>query len=700
MPALQPRLAGRFAKTATMVAADALASAHGTLRDLRLDARKTPHELRPAVLFGEAADQTLLLRIFREGQCESRSRIHVSRALRRSGLIAEVPSGKHKLLLLHNRHPAIHTIHEVLGILNGGPGQAPRLTPAPAAEYTLDATRPLGHRCVLAFRLLLHLARASGALSRDELRRRMPDAYGQTLDRAIGRLERARVVRADRTTISFAKSVPMEFCELVLMLGTLLAPRDRRLDATAPHARTSTGSFCQNEDGAPLLFGSDVRLRNLVAIAKHGPLYATELRGLTGVSGQSPEGRNVAPFGRGGLVRTWRDRHGFAVDLDPAFPVALPLRCLLRKLEETYRLPPFVRTYGAPTQTTLQKWKGDRYALFGGPIATSILASIGVLDWTFEALCVAVTTGYDRVVVKKALRTLEEQGILEGDRPRRPGFNVRIVTVARGFIAQEELNNLLRAYADAWPDVANKVRWAVQNLAPRTREHLRRRNVELAPSNRTVHKRSLKRRIEHGRRGCLRRYYALTRKFGGALSSLEMRRIDSNLGRSIQSNWPTFRAFREEAGLEAVRTGKTRRPNSALREECIAQYFALSQRIGFLPNTSDLNRVDSWLGRRILVQWGGFPQFCEELHVLPAHRKRSSKMDDATNRANCGNEYRSLMRVLGFRPNSGDLRRHTDGLYKRITKSWPSFEAFCDDIGVAPPRRFAARSRPGPRRSR
>lgn len=88
---------------------------------------------------------------------------------------------------------------------------------------------------------------------------------------------------------------------------------------------------------------------------------------------------------------------------------------------------------------------------------------------------------------------------------------------------------------------------------------------------------------------------------------------------------------------------------------------------------------------------------CEELQVSPAHRKRSSKVDDATNRENCRNEYRSLMQVLGFRPDSGDLRRHTDGLYKRMMRSWPSFEAFCDDIGVAPPRRYAAGSRAGRR---
>jgi len=39
-------------------------------------------------------------------------------------------------------------------------------------------------------------------------------------------------------------------------------------------------------------------------------MAAPGLRGMTGVTAHRPEDRDVAPFGRGGLVRTWRDRHG------------------------------------------------------------------------------------------------------------------------------------------------------------------------------------------------------------------------------------------------------------------------------------------------------------------------------------------------------------------------------------------------------
>jgi hypothetical protein len=171
------------------------------------------------------------------------------------------------------------------------------------------------------------------------------------------------------------------------------------------------------------------------------------------------------------------------------------------------------------------------------------------------------------------------------------------------------------------------------------------------------------------------------------LASHEILRSDNNLYRSILRNWGAFGAFRQDAGLKPVLTGEARRPSPDEREDCIAEYFELSRRVGFLPNTTDLNRLNVWLSARIRIQWGGFPAFCEDLNVYPARRKRSSRTDEATRREKCRQEYRSLMLVLGYRPPSWELQLHTDGLYKRIKRSWSSFEAFCDDIGVSPPRR-------------
>jgi hypothetical protein len=361
-----------------------------------------------------------------------------------------------------------------------------------------------------------------------------------------------------------------------------------------------------------------------------------------------------------------------------------------------YPLPPLVRVYEMPNRPKLKRWTGDRSALFGGPIATGILASIGVLGWTFERLCVAVAVGYDRVVVKKALRMLEVQGILAGDRPRGPGFNIRLVTVARTFPACDELNGLLQAYAYAWPDVADRTRQAIEHATSRTKEHLRRRDVRTAEPDQWSELESPRRRpVRDGRQQCLSRYYALNRKAGRVLSSSDLLRTDSNLYRSIRANWGPFRAFREEAGLEPVLTGRTEHPNPILRSECVAEYFALRNRVGFLPNTTDLNRLNAWLGERIRIQWGGFAAFCDDLKTYPARRHRSSRTDETTKREMCRQEYRSLMRLLEHPPSSWELRLHTDGLYKRIKKSWNSFESFCDDIGITPPRRRRAASAQG-----
>jgi hypothetical protein len=37
------------------------------------------------------------------------------------------------------------------------------------------------------------------------------------------------------------------------------------------------------------------------------------------------------------------------------------------------------------------------------------------------------------VVIKKSLKRLEADGILQGNRDRKPGFNVRVVTIADDF---------------------------------------------------------------------------------------------------------------------------------------------------------------------------------------------------------------------------------------------------------------------------
>jgi hypothetical protein len=53
-----------------------------------------------------------------------------------------------------------------------------------------------------------------------------------------------------------------------------------------------------------------------------------------------------------------------------------------------------------------------------------------VHGWTFEALCCELATGHDRFNVKRAMRRMEDEGVLQGDRPRgarlqRPGRDDR-----------------------------------------------------------------------------------------------------------------------------------------------------------------------------------------------------------------------------------------------------------------------------------
>ncbi len=121
------------------------------------------------------------------------------------------------------------------------------------------------------------------------------------------------------------------------------------------------------------------------------------------------------------------------------------------------------------------------HAIFGGIILTTILLTIGVLGWTFEALCVSVCTGHDRWNIKKSMRRMEDEGILQGERPRGPGFRARVVTISDAFPEKRELEAVLRAYVKVWPQFKNEVEVAMRRFPPRTKEHLRRR--ELWPYN-------------------------------------------------------------------------------------------------------------------------------------------------------------------------------------------------------------------------
>lgn len=103
--------------------------------------------VNPPLLFGDEPAQEILLQTFREGEyAPSRGRF-VPAGLVRSGLVAEVPAGRCKILVLQSRHPKFGAINEILKELNGGPGRAPRISPVQREAYAVDAAQPLKHRC-------------------------------------------------------------------------------------------------------------------------------------------------------------------------------------------------------------------------------------------------------------------------------------------------------------------------------------------------------------------------------------------------------------------------------------------------------------------------------------------------------------------------------------------------------------------------
>jgi len=76
----------------------------------------------------------------------------------------------------------------------------------------------------------------------------------------------------------------------------------------------------------------------------------------------------------------------------------------------------------------------------------------------------------------------------------------------------------------------------------------------------------------------------------------------------------------------------------------------------------------------------------DELGVSPPLQRNGKGDDEQARRERCKTDYGAVVETLGYAPSSWELRPHRSGLFKRIRKVWPSFEAFCDELGVAPRR--------------
>ena len=107
---------------------------------------------------------------------------------------------------------------------------------------------------------------------------------------------------------------------------------------------------------------------------------------------------------------------------------------------------------------------------------TSILICLCLPShWTFEAICCEVATGFYREVIKKRIRRLEDEGVLQGSRPRGPGFGPRLLSLSDTCPAREELQALIDAVPIVWPDLGERVQAEMNGIPDKTKEYFRRR---------------------------------------------------------------------------------------------------------------------------------------------------------------------------------------------------------------------------------
>jgi hypothetical protein len=431
----------------------------------------TPQNDRPVpVLFGNANFQKKLIEIACSGSVRIVPGSSVPKLVS-SGLCVSERSGNHLILRLNANHPAINEIRAVLADILRAP-----VAEACDGPTAFDEKSPLGHVYALPFRVALTVLQADTAIDLETLRRRLPDVWPGSVSEAVDRMRREGVLD-DGNIVQLDPRVPASYRTLVLRLAALstdraFSPRKASGKRAHTHARAL--------DGAARLFGPDARMRNLIALAVYGPMHYADLRRVTGAYHLHVEGEGDAPFGRGGVVRSWETEHGLAVALDESYPLARPLLQLLVRLANAYPPNPHVPAYARPDVPPPQAWHGERLALFGSAIPTKILLTLGNRGWTFEAICCeTATSGRDknsnkRVVTKKVVKRLEDEGVLSASRARGPGFGPRLLRIADDFPAREELIALIDAAIAAWPDLGQRVQAEFYALPAKTKEYFRR----------------------------------------------------------------------------------------------------------------------------------------------------------------------------------------------------------------------------------
>lgn len=434
---------------------------------------RDPRDKNVPILFGNRRDQQLLLLIARNGSARVPSSVSL-KALQKTGIVS-ITNQPARVVTFHTGHVAANEIRRCLAEIGKFP-LATHRAPKQRAQ-PIWSVLP-GNDGQTTFRVLHRIITTKERLDALTINRRLPDISRRMVSNALVRLVKQRTLVQERDgTFALAKHVPGSFVRFIVKTANWLAGDDPRITHPSAALGPKPRSASPSQDGAPCLFGSDLKLRNLMALARYGPMLTRELIRVTGSSLVPRESQKQAPFGRGGVVRRWETSAGSAVMLDPDYPLARELRRLLLRLESVYPLPPFISAYEPLPHPGPRPWVGDKYRLFGRSIPTHILLSIGVHGWTFQALCDAICVGEKLRNVMYAIRRLEREGVLEGDRSPGSGADVRVVTIAKDFPARKELMALIDAHVRVWPAMKNTVERQMLRLKPKTKEHLRRRGL-------------------------------------------------------------------------------------------------------------------------------------------------------------------------------------------------------------------------------
>jgi len=489
------------------------------------------------VLFGKRIFQDALLRIAREGSVGAIAFEFnmLASALASTGFVTRSTTNYAKRWSLEPRHPAHAELLATLRALD--PNLVIADIPAPGEHRLVRGDAPLAHSRLAAIRILIALLEGPMTKSRllESVQQRPP-----AVEAAIASLVEDGLLVDDPGSIRYADDVPPEYLDLVRKIEAALSGEAREQHV----AKRKKMAFERADDNAPRFFESDARLRNFMALAVNGPMYAPDLAALMGARYVRPEDHNYAPFGRGGVVATWQTNFGPAVGLDPNHPVAAEFREFLIALERIYPVARLKPDTPLPPIPEFGPWFGDKEALFGFRIPTGILYTIGTLGWTFEALCLASMPGTHRENLKKVLWNLEQEGILASNRPRRPGFDVRIVTLDETFPVKAELETLLKRCVEVWPEYANLTRAALAGMPDKTHVHLRNRGI--LPGGKPKKKKSPTQFSPERQAAVLMEYDALVRKHGKPLNSNDLMKLgESGLYFRIRSAFGAFADFQE-----------------------------------------------------------------------------------------------------------------------------------------------------------